>query len=227
MTSRLRLRGRRVAPRVLAGGLSAALLLSLVSGALAAGTSNVVAANGTVAGHGYAYWLARNWQASYKVSGPATACRTLTANGQRVAWLMPPSVAPRTYAYTCSEPAGRSLDVIELSNECSTFHGDHHGFGTTAADLQRCAKMGFKGVKETTTIDGNPVDVSKLIAATGAYRVHASKNNMLGQSPGHGLSAAYGYALLIDGFSKGTHTIHTIASVGTLRWDITYTVQAG
>jgi hypothetical protein len=219
-------RSRKAALAVLAGGISAALLLSTGSGALAAGASNVVAPSGKVAGHGYAYWLARNWQSSYSVSGPVNACRTLTANGQRVAWLMPPSVAPATYAYTCSEPAGRPLDVIELSHECSTFHGDHNGFGTTAADLQRCARMGFKGAKETTTIDGHPADVSKLIAATVAYRVHASKNNMLGQSPGQGLSAAYGYALLLDGLSKGTHTIHTVMSVGNFRWDVTFTVHA-
>jgi hypothetical protein len=87
--------------------------------------------------------------------------------------------------------------------------------------------MGFQEAKETTSIDGHRVDLSKLIAAAGEYRVHASNHNALGQSPGPGLSAAYGYGLLLRGFSKGTHTIHTLMSFGASRWDITFAVQAG
>jgi hypothetical protein len=176
-----------------------------------------------VAGHGYAYWLARDWQSSYSTSPTANPCETLTANGQRVAdlgWL-----APGTPAYTCSEPAGRPVYVPELSSECSTFAGNHQGFGTTGADLQRCARTGFKGAKATATIDGNPVDVSKLAVATAPFRVFASKNNGFGVPPGRALSAAYGYGLLLHDLSKGTHTIHTVTSIGTFRRNFIFTVE--
>ncbi|MBV9325571.1 MAG: hypothetical protein JO352_17505 [Chloroflexi bacterium] len=69
------------------------------------------------------------------------------------------------------------------------------------------------------------VDVDKLVAATGAYAVHVPKNNPLGIAPGSGRSAADGFGVLLTGFAKGTHIIHTRWSIGTSKWDITFTVR--
>jgi hypothetical protein len=220
----MRLGGRALVPAVIASVISAALLLSLSSVALA-GQTAVVPPKGKVAGDGYAYWLARSWQASLSVSAPVNPCQTLTANARRVALLTLKTDAPGTDAYTCSEPAGRPIYVDELSDECSTFKGDHIGFGRTDADLKRCARTGFRGGRETTTIDGHGVDVSKLVAASPAYSIRVPKNNILGLPQGNGRSAAYGHGLLLLDASKGTHIIHTIARAGPARWDVTFTVH--
>ena len=55
-----------------AGALSAALLLSLGSGALAAPRTNVVPPTGKVAGHGYAYWMQRHWQWAFNLNGSSS-----------------------------------------------------------------------------------------------------------------------------------------------------------
>jgi hypothetical protein len=218
--------GRRLAPAVLACGISAALLLSLGTGALAAGRTTVVPPKGKIAGEGYAYWLVRSWQITFNISPPVKPCQTLTTNGQRVALLTLKTIAPGTDRYTCSEPAGRPMYAVELSNECSTFKGDHGNFGTSDSQLKLCARALFKGAMETTTVDGHAVNVSKLVAATGVYPVRVPKHNIVGTPPGKGRSAAYGYGLLLTGLAKGTHTIHTVASVGTSKWDVTFTVHA-
>jgi hypothetical protein len=132
---------------------------------------------------------------------------------------------PGTDAYTCRVPAGRPIYVDELSDECSTFKGDHIGFGTTDADLKRCARTGFTGGRETTTIDGRRVDISKLVSASPAFALRVPKNNILGLPPGNGRSAAYGHGLLLINVAKGTHIIHTMARHGIFKWDVTFTLH--
>jgi hypothetical protein len=215
---------RRLAAAALAAGIGAALTLSASGEALAAGASNVVPANGTVAGHGYGYWLQRSWQATFSASPPLGPCKSLTANGQHVGYLTLKTLAPGTDHYTCSEPAGRPTYVVGLSNECSTFKGDHSTFGTSDQQLKRCARAGFQGARDTTTIDGHSVNVDRLVAATGAYAVHVPQNNPFGLAPGKGRSAAHGFGLLLTGFAKGTHVIHTRWGIATSKWDITFTV---
>ena len=223
--TRLRFGSRRLAPAALAAGIGVALMLSASGEAFAAGANNVVPADGKVAGHGYGYWLQRSWQATFSASPPANPCQALTANGQRVGYLTLKTLAPGTDRYTCSEPAGRPMYVVGLSNECSTFKGDHGPFGTSDQQLKRCARALFAVAVETTTIDGHSVNVDKLVAATGAYAVHSTKKNPFGIAPGKGRSAAYGFGLLLTGFAKGTHVIHTLARIGTEKWDITFTVH--
>jgi hypothetical protein len=223
--NRLRFGSRRLAPAALAAGIGVALMLSVSGEAVAAGANNVVPGNGKVAGHGYGYWLQRSWQATFSASSPANPCQALTANGQRVGYLTLRTLAPGTDHYTCSEPAGRPLYVVGLSNECSTFTGDHGTFGTSDQQLKRCARALFKGAKDTATIDGHSVNVDNLVAATSAYAVHAPKNNPYGIAPGAGRSAADGFGLLLTGFARGTHVIHTLWSIGTSKWDIGFTVH--
>jgi hypothetical protein len=219
--------GRWVARGVRAFGVSLALLLTLSTVAGADGGS-VVPPNGKVAGEGYAYWLQRSWQTVFSGSLPMNPCQTLTANGEPVGYVTLPTIVPGTYDSTCSEPAGQPMYVIELSGECSTFPGDHGNFGTTDSQLKKCARTLYSGVVETTTVDGQPIDVSKSLKSTQPFSVNlASGNNILGLPPGEGRSAAYGYGLVLTGLPDGTHIIHTVGTFDTLTWDITWTVLVG
>jgi hypothetical protein len=208
---------------VVALGISLGLLLTLGPAAGADG-GGVVPPNGKVAGEGYTYWLARNWQTVFGNSQPMNPCQTLTANGQSVGYLTIPTIVPGTYNVTCSEPAGQPLYAIQLSGECSTFPGDHGNFGTTDSQLKKCARTLYSGLVETTTVDGQSVDVSKSLKSTRPYPVHLAPNNVLGLPPGDGRSAAYGYGLVLSGFSDGTHIVHTVGSLGTVTFDITWSV---
>jgi hypothetical protein len=216
--------GNALAPAVVTFGITAALLLSIGAGALAAGTA-VVPAKGKVGGHGYGYWLQHSWQVVFSSSPPINPCEALTAHGQHVGYLTLKTLAPGTDNYTCSEPAGQPIYMVGLSNECSTFRGDHGNFGTSDLQLKRCARALFKGVKETTTVDGQNVGIQKLAAASGVYHVHIRKKSIFGAPSGTGRSASYGFGLLLTGLSLGTHVLHDLASVGPSRWDITFTVH--
>ena len=110
--------------RATAVAVAGVLALGVGSAALAATDVHVVPPGGKVAGTGYAYWLKRQWQLQFATTPPYPACQTMTVNGHTVGYLGIKSIAPATTKYNCSEPAGRPLYVIELSAECSTFHGD-------------------------------------------------------------------------------------------------------
>jgi hypothetical protein len=215
--------------RAITTAVGGVLVLGLGSAALAAAGIHIVPPSGKVAGTGYAYWLKRQWQLQFANTPPYPACLTMTVNGHKVGYLGIKSIVPATTKYTCSEPVGRPLYVIELSAECSTFHGDHLTFGTSNAQLKRCARTEFiQGTPTvTTTIDGHVVDVLKLVAATGVYPVHVPKNNLLGTNkPGNGRSAAYGPGLLLKGLAKGVHVIHSVATVAQpvkAKWVYTWT----
>lgn len=215
---------------VVAIAVGGALVLGLGTAALAAMGGHVVPPGGKVAGTGYAYWLERQWQLQYAHTPPYTACQTMTVNGRKVGYLGIKSIVPATTEYTCSDPAGRPLYVIELSAECSTFHGDHLTFGTSNAELKRCARAEFTdgNPTQTTTIDGHAVDVSRLLAAAGVYPVHAAKKNFLNTHGGSGRDAAYGWGLLLTGLPKGTHVIHSVATISQpvpAKWVYTWTVN--
>lgn len=193
--------------RVLCFGASAALALSLAAGALAA-TSPVVPKGGKIAGKGYAYYLKQVTLIGFAASAPPPSCSTLSVDGQKVAVLVPPLKSGATAR--CNEPAGRPIYVHELTNECSTLNGDHRGFGTTNADLVKCAKAFFtKHVTYSATLDGKAVNLHALLTATGEFFVP----KVAGGSPPTARSAAYGPGILLRGLSKGTHTIHSKASV--------------
>ena len=216
--------------KIRAAIMAAVLVLGLGSAALAAAGIHVVPRGGKVAGTGYAYWLQRQWQLQFAHTPPYAPCQTMTVNGRKVGYLAIKSIAPAITKYTCSEPAGRPLYAVQLSAECSTFHGDHLTFGTSDAQLRQCARAEFRGGTPTitTTVDGRAVDVMKLVTATGVYPVHVPKNNLLGTNKaGNGRGAAYGPGLLLTGLSKGTHVIHSAAMVAQpvrSKWVYTWTV---
>jgi hypothetical protein len=200
-------------------------LLCLSDTALAA-ARQVVPPSGKLAGETSSYWLKRSWQTVFNSSAPVDPCQWLTAHGQRVRYLTLTTIAPGTDNYTCNEPAGQPTYVVGLSNECSTFHKDHGMFGTTDSALKRCARALFRGVHQTTTIGGRPLDPRNLLASTGAYPVQAAHKNILGLPAGNGRAAAHGYGLMLTGLAKGSHTIRTRASIGSATWDITFNVRA-
>jgi hypothetical protein len=183
-------------------GASSVLGLSLAAGGLAA-ASPVVPLSGKVAGQGYPYYLKQVWLMNFAAGAPAPSCLGLNVGGQKVALLRPP---PKTGATaTCNEPAGRAMYLHQVTNECSTLKGDHQGFGTTNADLVKCAKSLFKrpGVSFSAKLDGVAVNLHALVASTGEFFVP----KVVGQSAPTARSAAYGPAVLLRGLSKGTHTI--------------------
>lgn len=209
---------------VLAGGLGATLL-ALGAGALAAQPPNVVPPTGKVAGHGYAYWMQRHWQYAYGLSAPASPspCHTLSANGTQIAWLTGPYSTGR---HACREPVGRPLYVNLLSVACDTFKGEHPGFGSSDAQLQRCSKTFYaRHDTPSASIDGKAIDVTTLVTATGAFPIHAAAGNPIGVPAGNGRAAAYGIGLLFTGFAKGTHTIRCVASGGNGGQNLTWIVR--
>jgi hypothetical protein len=182
------------------GGLGV-LGLSLAAGALAA-TSPVVPAGGKVAGKGYAYYLKQLQLIAIATDGRIPSCSTVTAASQKVAMLNPPG-GGRTA--TCNEPAGRAIYVAVLSNTCSTQQGFHQGFGTSDADLVKCAKAIPKGITPSAALDGHPVNLPALLIQTGVFSVPKMP---VGPTPTP-RAAAYGVGLLLRGLSTGTHTIQT------------------
>lgn len=226
MRRRDRLLHRKVSrSRFIAVGLSIAAALSLsiaASGAGATSTVRVVPVSGTVAGHGYSYWLARDIQTGYD-SASNQACKTLTAKRQSVGLLIEPS---KTGKFTCSEPAGRPVYVDEAEVYCSTFAGEHGTYGTTDRALTQCARSGFEsgiGSSMSVTVDGKSVNMAKLRVATSVFPVRAVKGNSDGAHPGSGRVAAYGSGLLLTGLGKGTHVIHSAYDLGG-NYDYTFTV---
>jgi hypothetical protein len=210
---------------IAAVAIAAGLLLSLGAAAVAAGGAVVVPPTGKVAGEGYVNYEQRSTQKLLDSSQGQRPCQTLAVNGHRVAYLTLSTIAPTTNNYTCTEPAGRPMYAVGIGNECSTFKGDHGKFGTTDAQLRKCARALFKGVKQSFTVDGRSVNVSKLVTLTAAFPVDIPKNPLFPLPHGKGRSASYGPGLLLTGLSKGTHSIQGVTNLGTARWNITWTVH--
>lgn len=203
----------------------AVLLVSLVGVNAIAATSNVPApAGGKVAGEGYAYYLQRAWQSTFSSGNlDKSSCRTLTINGQKVTFVTGRADATGKHAASCTVPAGRPVYAEALSNECSTLSGDHAGYGTADADLVKCARGEFKGGTVTASINGQPVDLSKLGVATAAYPIHIPSHNGFGIKATSGRSAAYGYGMLFSGFAQGTYKIHTAGDVPAEKFKVSDT----
>ncbi len=206
--------------------LSLAVLLVGLVGAVAqaAGATSVVPPGGKVAGEGYIYWLNAKEQVFFS-SPPSGAkvCETLHAPGGAVAFLDGGSAGG---TITCSEPAGRPLYVDGVTNECSTLPGDHNGFGTSPADLKRCARAGFTGVSGTAVLDGVRIsNYRNLIVATNAIRIRVPKRNDFGIKGQTGTSAAYGEGLLLSGLSVGTHTIRVTSTISGKTYPVKYRVH--
>ena len=191
--------------------------------AWAAAASPVVPAGGKVAGKGYAYWLKLVVlrQLEHTAGAP---CDTVTVGGERVA-ILSPNTNRSVSSITCDEPVGRPIYVVQLTYECSTLAGDHPGFGTTSAQLKKCAVVGAERAVYSASLDGQPIDLHKLVTATGVFFVPM----VAGGSAPTARSAADGPGLLLRGPIKGTHTIRTTSGVpGVLpEQTVIYSVRIG
>jgi hypothetical protein len=184
-----------------------AMVLAGAGGGLARAADGglVVPPRGAVAGHGYAYWLAAAERIFFASGGSPPLCQTLHANGRAVEFL---DGANTGQQIKCSASPGEPIYVHGIDNECSTIKGDHDGFGTSPAQLERCARKGFKGDSGTASIDGVKVaSYSLLITATNAVEIHLPKHNSFNVPAQSGTSAAYGEGLLLRGLAAGSHRI--------------------
>jgi hypothetical protein len=200
-TRPFRIRKSRVAIPVVA------MVLACAGGGVAQAADGglVVPSRGAVAGHGYAYWLAAVERIFFAYGGSPPLCQTLHANGRAVEFL---DGANTDQQIKCSASPGEPIYVHGIDNECSTIKGDHDGFGTSPAQLERCARKGFKGDSGTVSIDGVKLaSYSRLITATNAVEIHVPKHNSLNIPAQSGTSAAYGEGLLLRGLAAGSHRI--------------------
>jgi len=204
-----RIRGTRRWRRTLTIPAVAALLAgsagSAGAAALAAGPGPVVGPGGKVAGQGYPYWLRAANRTFFADGGTPPLCQTLHAPGGAVEFL---DGADTDQPITCRAPAEEPIYVHGIANECSTLHGDHAGFGTSATQLEQCARKGFKGLHGTASVDGVPVaNYPELISAAAVVEARLPRHNAFHLAPQRMRSASYGEGLLLRGLTAGTHTI--------------------
>ena len=205
--------------------LSTALAISVCGVAVATVTSTVVGPAGGAGGGGYAYWLAVKNRVFFDTPAPGPrVCGTRHGPAGPVAFLI--GGGRDQDKFTCNEPAGRPIYVDGLTNECSTLRGDHNGFGTSPAQLRRCARAGFRGLSATATVDGRRVaNYRRLIATTPVVRFHVPRRNAFGIKPQGGRSVAHGEGLLLSRLSIGTHTIRITERLPQGTNTVTYTVH--
>lgn len=169
------------------------------------GAAAVVGPGGQVAGQDYGYWLGVSNQIFFDDGGAPPLCQTLHAHGQTVEFL---DGVDTDQQIKCTVPAGEPIYVHGVSNECSTLHGDHAGFGTSATQLKRCARGGFKGVHGIALVDGaRVVNYRHLISAAPVLVARLPRHNMFHLAPQRMRTADYGEGLLLRGLSAGRHTI--------------------
>jgi hypothetical protein len=175
--------------------------------ALAAVGTAVVGPGGIAAGGGYVYWLGVKNRLFFDTPAPGPpVCATEHGPAGPIAFLL--GGGRERHSFSCHEPAGRPIYVNGLNNECSTLKGDHNGYGTSDAQLRRCARSGYRGLSASATLDGRRVaNYHELIATSPPITFHIRTNNSLGIAPQSGRSVSYGEGLLLSGLSVGTHNI--------------------
>ncbi|HVV77659.1 MAG TPA: hypothetical protein VHC43_16690 [Mycobacteriales bacterium] len=210
--------------------ITTGILLGGGGSAIAAGSSGVVAPHGSVAGKSYGYYVGKVWQVIFEspTKNPDT-CATETINGRQVAVVWPAITGSGTFKQTCTEPAGRAIYLQHVADECSTFKGDHGKFGTTDAQLRKCARAEFKNSTGTTTVDGQAIsNVDRFIAGSGVYGISlSSRHNYYGYKKHHGRSAAYGFGVLLRGLTTGTHKVVVTGRIPAYKFHlkVTYTIH--
>lgn len=138
-------------------------------------------------------------QNSFGTGGPASGCFSLAGT---VAPFGPgPSGVP-----ACTVKPGTKIFVAASSWECSTFPGDHPGFGTTEAELRNCARQYDVQVAPTVSVDGQAVPVTAV--ETQLLHIVLPADNIVGLPAGNqGVSAAHGWVTLLHPLKPGTHAI--------------------
>jgi hypothetical protein len=194
--------------------VAALLAGSAAPAAASAGSGQVVGPGGKVAGEGYPYWLAVSNRIFWNDGGSPPLCQTLHAHGQAVAFL---DGVDTDQQITCTVAPQQPIYVHGVGFECSTLNRDHPGYGTSATQLERCARVSFKGDHGAVSIDGAPVaNYRKLTAAAPVVDARLPKHNAFHLAPRRMRSADYGEGLLLRDLAPGTHTIivKSFTSVG-------------
>jgi hypothetical protein len=125
---------------------------------------------------------------------------------------------------SCTVKPGTKIFVAANAFECSTFDGDHPGFGTTEAELRACARQNDVQVAPTVTVDGQSVPVTEV--ETRPLDIVLPADNLFGLPPGtQGLSVGHGWVALLNPLTPGTHTI--VIHVGESTITTTITVKPG
>lgn len=123
------------------------------------------------------------------------------------------TVAPFTPAgfpqdSTCTVKRGTRIFVAASTWECSTFvPEDHVGFGTTEAELRKCARQTDAQVAPEVTIDGQ--SVTTIAVETRLLRIHLPRGNVFGVmgTDRRGRSVAHAWVVLLKRLARGSHTI--------------------
>jgi hypothetical protein len=175
--------------------------------ASAAVDSAVVGPGGSAAGGGYVYWLGVKNRLFFDTPAPGPpVCATEHGPAGPIAFLL--GGGRERQSFSCREPAGRPIYVNGLTNECSTLKGDHNGYGTSDAQLRRCARNGYRGLTASATLDGKRIaNYHELIATSPPITFHIPTHNPFGIAPQSGRSIAYGEGLLLPDLPSGTHNI--------------------
>jgi hypothetical protein len=121
---------------------------------------------------------------------------------------------------SCTVEPGTKIFVAANAFECSTFDGDHPGFGTTEAELRACARQNDVQVAPTVTVDGQSVPVTEV--ETRPLDIVLPADNLFGLPPGtQGLSVGHGWVALLNPLTPGTHTIVILVGESTITTTIT------
>jgi hypothetical protein len=154
-------------------------------------------------------------QNPFGTGGAAFACFDL---GGTVAPLAPGGVD------SCTVKSGTKIFVAANTFECSTFDGDHAGFGTTEAELRTCARQNDVHVAPEVTVDGTPVPVAEV--ETRLLDLVLPAGNIFDLPAGtEGQSVGHGWVVLLHPLTPGTHTI--VIHVGATTITTTITVTPG
>jgi hypothetical protein len=106
----------------------------------------------------------------------------------------------------CTVKPGTKIFVVGYSVECSTFNGDHNGFGTTATELRKCARAMDNQTAPAVTLDGRPFRLTEV--ETGVLSLNVPRNNIFLPDPRRtGRSVAHGWVALLHPLTPGRHTI--------------------
>jgi hypothetical protein len=164
--------------------------------------------------------------------------------GSATAFETAPGVLLARAERTCTVPPGTFLFLPIVNSECSTIPGDVlPGFGTTPAELERCARFASTLIVPGTlsaTLDGTPIKAVTQYSVTSPLFTFGPlpANNVLqffGLNTPAGTTAqsvSDGIYLFLHPLSAGDHVLHfysevDFSSVGGPRFiqDITYYIR--
>ena len=130
-------------------------------------------------------------------------------------WFTAPVAHPGTTTRSCTIPAGKSIFVLGIGNECSNIEPPPF-FGATEAELRECAAAGFEFAFGDATIsiavDGVDVgDLDRYRTQTPLFSYTLPADNLFGLPAGTTASMAIsdGNAVIVKPLPPGQHRLET------------------